>query len=121
MPNDSFTVRLLKICLPNPILAWSLECSENFRERNFAESSCLLNFQPIISAQAKERQRCGQGGILLPQNSAEAKNETCEDLAKRKLALSESPILDCPFFGQTSCLLKIEEFPKRSRIDVDKS
>jgi len=37
----------------------------------------------MLAAQAKERQRGSQGGILLPQNSAEVqKGETREDIAK---------------------------------------
>jgi len=39
-----------------------------------------LRLEPIIAAKAKEKQRGGQGGILLPQKSAKA-IETRESLA----------------------------------------
>ena len=56
-----------------------------FGRRNltkFQRSELALKLKPMLAAQAKERQRGGQGGILLPQNSAEAKGETREDIAK---------------------------------------
>ena len=50
--------------------------------RTVQRSELALKLKPMLAAQAKERQRGGQGGILLPQNSAEAKGETREDIAK---------------------------------------
>lgn len=40
-----------------------------------------LKFKEVIAIKAKERQRGGQGGILLPPTLAEAK-ETCQELAE---------------------------------------
>ena len=50
--------------------------------RTVQRSELALKLKPMLAAQAKERQRGGQGGILLRQNSAEAKGETREDIAK---------------------------------------
>ena len=50
--------------------------------RTVQRSELALKLKPMLAAQAKKRQRGGQGGILLPQNSAEAKGETREDIAK---------------------------------------
>lgn len=55
-----------------------------FGRRNlpiYERARLALRLKPILAARAKERQRGGQGGILLPQKSAEAK-ETREELAK---------------------------------------
>jgi len=41
-----------------------------------------LQLEETIAARNLERKRGGQGGILLPQNSAEAKSETRDDIAK---------------------------------------
>ena len=48
---------------------------------DFQRIEIALKLKDAIAAKAKERQRCGQGGVLLPQNSAEAK-ETRQELAK---------------------------------------
>ncbi len=42
----------------------------------------MLKLKPLIAAKAKENQRGGQGGILLPQNSAKANVETRKELSK---------------------------------------
>lgn len=42
----------------------------------------LLALKPLIMEKAREKQRGGQGGVLLPQISAKAKIETREELAK---------------------------------------
>lgn len=53
---------------------------------NFQRSELALRLKPIIKAKAKERQKCGQGGILLKQKSAEANkvssNQSRDELAK---------------------------------------
>ena len=47
----------------------------------FHRAELALKLKDVIAAKAKERQRCGQGGILLPPISAEAK-ETRQELAQ---------------------------------------
>jgi hypothetical protein len=42
----------------------------------------VLKIEPMIKAKAKERQKGGQGGVLLSQISAEAKIETAKELEK---------------------------------------
>jgi hypothetical protein len=42
----------------------------------------VIKLEPLLTAKAKDRQRGGQGGVLLPQKSAEANTETREELAK---------------------------------------
>lgn len=49
-----------------------------FGRRNlsaFDRTTLALKLEETIAARAKQRQKCGQGGILLPQKSAEAKQE----------------------------------------------
>lgn len=42
-----------------------------------------LELEPMLRAKAKEQQACGQGGVLLVKNSAQAKpTKTREELAK---------------------------------------
>ena len=42
----------------------------------------MLKLKPLIAAKAKENQRGGQGGVLLPANSPKANVETRQELAK---------------------------------------
>jgi ParB-like chromosome segregation protein Spo0J len=61
---------------------WAWQHQENRRNMTpFVRSELALKFKDIVAAKAKERQRCGQGGILLPSKSAEAK-ETRQELAE---------------------------------------
>lgn len=50
--------------------------------RTVQRSELALKLKPMLAAQAKERQRGGQGGILLRQNSTQANGKTSEDIAK---------------------------------------
>jgi hypothetical protein len=61
---------------------WAWQHQENRRNLTpYYRSELALQFKEVIATKAKERQRCGQGGILLPSKSAEAK-ETRQELAK---------------------------------------
>jgi hypothetical protein len=60
---------------------WAWQHQENRRNLTpYYRSELALKFKEIIATKLKERQRCGQGGILLPQILAEAK-ETRQELA----------------------------------------
>lgn len=55
-----------------------------FGRRNlttFQKSELALELEGIFREKAKENQRGGQGGVLLPQNSAKAKVETRTEVA----------------------------------------
>ena len=57
-----------------------------FGRRNlspYIRAQLALKLKPIISAKAKENQSCGQGGVLLSQNSVEARIDTQKELARR--------------------------------------
>jgi len=56
-----------------------------FGRRNLSSynrAQLALKLKPIISAKAKENQSCGQGGVLLPQNSVKARIDTQKELAR---------------------------------------
>jgi hypothetical protein len=60
---------------------WAWQHQENRRNLTpYYRSELALKFNEIIATKSKERQRCGQGGILLPQILAEGK-ETRQELA----------------------------------------
>jgi len=61
---------------------WMWQHQDNRRSLStFGRIEFVLKLKQVVVAKAKERQRGGQGGILLRQNSAEAK-ETRQELAK---------------------------------------
>ena len=56
-----------------------------FGRRNlsaYVRTQLALRLEETIAARNKERKRGGQGGVLLPKNSAEAKSETRVEVAK---------------------------------------
>ena len=53
----------------------------------------------MLAAQAKERQRGGQGGVLLRQNSVQTKGKKSEDLAKKQSKTKKQMLLNRPQFG----------------------
>ena len=64
---------------------WAWSHQEHRRNLTpYQRTEIALQFKSAIEKQAKERQRCGQGGILLKQNSADATKEcnTRDELAK---------------------------------------
>ena len=61
---------------------WAWKHQENRRNLTaYHRSELALKLKDIIAARARERQRGGQGGVLLPPKSSEAK-ETREELAQ---------------------------------------
>jgi hypothetical protein len=61
---------------------WAWQHQDNRRNLTpFIRAEIALQFKGRIAAKARERQRCGQGGILLPANLPEAK-ETREEIAE---------------------------------------
>jgi ParB-like chromosome segregation protein Spo0J len=61
---------------------WAWQHQDNRRNLiPFIRAEIALQFKDMIAAKAKERQRCGQGGILLLENSPKA-NDTRKELAK---------------------------------------
>jgi 16S rRNA G966 N2-methylase RsmD len=56
-----------------------------FGRRNlsaYVRTQLALRLEETIAARNKDRKRCGQGGVLLPQKSSEAKSETRVEVAK---------------------------------------
>lgn len=47
----------------------------------YTRTVLALKMKPALEEKARKRQCCGQGGVLLPPNSAEAKGETREQIA----------------------------------------
>ncbi len=62
---------------------WIIE--NQFSRRNlplYVRGELMLKLKPLIAAKAKEKQRGGQGGVLLSQNSVKANVDTQKELAK---------------------------------------
>lgn len=78
----SFNVRQLEFENLDDAKLWAGRHQEHRRNLTaFHRSELALKLKESIAAKAKERQRCGPGGILLPPKSAEAK-ETRQELAE---------------------------------------
>jgi ParB-like chromosome segregation protein Spo0J len=61
---------------------WAWQHQDNRRNlSSFQRAEIALKFKDVLATKAKERQRCGQGGILLPANLPEAK-ETRDEIAE---------------------------------------
>ena len=48
------------------------------------QGGCSLKFEKQLAKEAKERQRGGQGGVLLPQKFAEASKGEAREIAAKK-------------------------------------
>ncbi len=62
---------------------WALENQLARRNlNNFQRTEVALRIEGVVKAKAKEKQRGGQGGVLLSQKSVEAKIDTQKEIAK---------------------------------------
>lgn len=85
--NITFGVKEVDFNNREEVIEWIIRNQFGRRNlSNFQRSELALRLKPIIKAKAKERQKCGQGGILLKQKSAEANkvsgNQSRDELAK---------------------------------------
>lgn len=76
-----FNVRQLEFDSLDDAKLWAGRHQEHRRNlTDYHRAELTLKLKVSIAAKAKERQRCGPGGVLLPQNFAEGK-ETRQELA----------------------------------------
>ena len=81
--NIPVTLKHFKFRDRDAVKEWIIR--NQFGRRNLSSynrAQLALKLKPIISAKAKENQSCGQGGVLLPQNSVKARIDTQKELAR---------------------------------------
>ena len=79
----AFNLANMTFCNRDAAKEWIVR--NQFGRRNlspYIRAQLALKLKPIISIKAKENKACGQGGVLLPQNSVEAKIDTQKELAR---------------------------------------
>ncbi|MCL2120471.1 MAG: LacI family DNA-binding transcriptional regulator [Planctomycetaceae bacterium] len=96
-----FEVKPLEFASLDDAMFWAWTHQENRRNlAPFQKVELALRFKPQVEKQARERQRGGQGGVLLKQNSAEAKERNTRDEIAKLAGVSTDTVSRVEFLDK---------------------